>query len=79
MNQSALIKLLKNNIIYWIRSDIELWLCVTKKYYKILYEMFVRMLTVHCDQNDSYEKAINGFQVRKMNEIINVNVKVEIK
>ena len=34
--------------------------------------MFVRMLTVHCDQNDSYEIAINGFQVRKTNEIRNV-------
>ena len=28
-------------------------------------EMFVRMLTVHCDQNNSYEITINGFQVRK--------------
>ena len=27
--------------------------------------MFVRMLTVHCDQNNSYEININGFQVRK--------------
>ena len=33
--------------------------------------MFVRMLTVHCDQN-SYETTINGFQVRKINEIRNV-------
>ena len=31
-------------------------------------EMFVRMLTVHRDQNDSYEITINGFQVRKINE-----------
>ena len=31
--------------------------------------MFVIMLTVHCDQNDSYEITINGFQVRKINEI----------
>ena len=31
-------------------------------------EMFVRMLTVHCDQNNSYEITINGFQVRKINE-----------
>ena len=30
--------------------------------------MFVRMLTVHYDQNDSYEITINGFQVRKINE-----------
>ena len=34
--------------------------------------MFVRMLTVHCDQNISYEITINGFQVRKINEIRNV-------
>ena len=27
--------------------------------------MYVRMLTVHCDQNNSYEITINGFQVRK--------------
>ena len=35
-------------------------------------EMFVRMLTVHCDQKNSYEITINGFQVRKINEIRNV-------
>ena len=35
-------------------------------------KMFVRMLTVHCDQNNSYEITINGFQVRKVNEIRNV-------
>ena len=34
--------------------------------------MFVRMLTVHCDQNNSYEMTINGFQVRKINEIRNI-------
>ena len=34
--------------------------------------MFVRMLTVHCDQNNSYEITINGFQVRNINEIRNV-------
>ena len=39
---------------------------------QIDYEMFVRMLTVHCDQNNSYEITINGFQVRKINEIRNV-------
>ena len=39
---------------------------------QIDYEMFVRMLTVHCDQNNSYEIAINGFQVRNINEIRNV-------
>ena len=27
------------------------------------YEMFVRILTVHRDQNNSYEITINGFQV----------------
>ena len=40
--------------------------------YKVPIEMFVRMLTVHCDQNNSYEITINGFQVRKINEIRNV-------
>ena len=40
---------------------------------RIGHEMFVRMLTVHCDQNNSYEITIkNGFQVRKINEIRNV-------
>ena len=34
--------------------------------------MFVRMLTVHCDQNNSYEITIIGFQVRKINEIRNI-------
>ena len=34
--------------------------------------MFVRMLTVHRDENDSYEITINGFQVRKLSEIRNV-------
>ena len=34
-----------------------------------MYQMFVRMLTVNCDQNNSYEITINGFQVRKINEI----------
>ena len=36
--------------------------------------MFVRMLTVHCDQNNSYEITINGFQGRKINEIRNVRL-----
>ena len=36
---------------------------------KISNEMFVRVLTVHCDQNNSYEITINGYQVRKVNEI----------
>ena len=31
--------------------------------------MFVRKLTVHCDQNNNYEITINGSQVRKINEI----------
>ena len=30
--------------------------------------MFVRMLTVHCDENNSYEITVNGCQVRKINE-----------
>ena len=33
----------------------------------INHEMFVRMLTVHCDQNNSYEITINGFHARKIN------------
>ena len=38
----------------------------------IFNEMFVGMLTVHCDQNDSYEITKNGFQVRNIDEIRNV-------
>ena len=41
----------------------------TYKLLKKSYEMFVRMLTVHCNQNNSYEITINGFQVRKINGI----------
>ena len=37
-----------------------------------VFEMFVRMLTVHFDQNDICKITINGFQVRKINEIGNV-------
>ena len=33
--------------------------------------MFVRMLAVHCDQNDSHEITMNGYQARK-NEIKNI-------
>ena len=29
--------------------------------------MFVRMLTVHCDENNGYEIPINGYQARKIN------------
>ena len=34
--------------------------------------MFVRMLTVNCDQNNSFGITITGYQVRKMNKIRNV-------
>ena len=34
-------------------------------------EMFVTILTVHCDQNNSYEITRNCLQVRKINEIRN--------
>ena len=34
--------------------------------------MFVRILTGHCDQNSSNEITINGFQIRKINELRNV-------
>ena len=30
------------------------------------YKIFVRMLAVHCYQNDSYEITINGLQARKL-------------
>ena len=30
-------------------------------------------MTVHCDQNDSYEITINDYQVRTINEIRNVS------
>ena len=36
---------------------------------KFLAEMFVRIMTVHCGQNNSYDITINGFQVRKINKI----------
>ena len=32
----------------------------------------VRMLAVNCDQSDSYEITMNGYQTRKINEIRNV-------
>ena len=35
--------------------------------------MFVRMLAVHSDQNDSYELTMSGYQARKINEIRKVN------
>ena len=35
----------------------------------IFNEMFVRMLAVHCDQNNSYKITMSGYQARKMNEI----------
>ena len=41
-------------------------------YLRFFIVMFLRMLTVHCDQNDSYETTINSFQVRKINEIRNI-------
>ena len=34
--------------------------------------MFVKTLNAHCDQNNSSEITINGFQVRNINEIRNV-------
>ena len=34
--------------------------------------MFVKTLNAHCDQNNSSEITINGYQVRKINEIRNV-------
>ena len=29
------------------------------------YEMFVRMLAVHCDQNNGYEITMTGYQAKK--------------
>ena len=34
--------------------------------------MFVRILAVYCDQNNSNEITMNGYQARKINEIRNV-------
>ena len=34
--------------------------------------MLVRMKPVHCDQNNTYEINMNGFQVKDINEIRNV-------
>ena len=36
------------------------------------FETFGRMLAVHCDQNNSYEINMNGYQARKMNGMRNV-------
>ena len=33
--------------------------------------MFVRILAVYCDQNNSNEITMNGYQARKINEIRN--------
>ena len=33
-----------------------------------LFEKFVSMLAVHCNQNNSYEITMNGYQARKINE-----------
>ena len=40
--------------------------------------MFVRMLAVHSDQNDSYELTMSGYQARKINEIRNVNFGLQL-
>ena len=34
--------------------------------------MFVRMLSVHCDQINGYVITMNGYQVKKLNEIRDV-------
>ena len=34
--------------------------------------MFVRILAVYCDQNNSNKITMNGYQARKINEIRNV-------
>ena len=39
---------------------------------KLFSEMFVRMLSVRCNQNGSYEITMNGFQARKIKEIKNM-------
>ena len=36
------------------------------------HEMFVRILIVHCDENNCYKITINGFQVKNINEIRNI-------
>ena len=37
--------------------------------------MFARILVVRCDQNDSHEINVNGYQARKINKIRNVSDK----
>ena len=39
-------------------------------------EMFVKMLIVYCDQNNSYEITMNGYQARK---IIEIRENIEIR
>ena len=36
------------------------------------HKMFVRMLTVHCDQNDSYEITMNVCEAREISKIRNM-------
>ena len=36
-------------------------------------EIFGRMLAVHCDRNNSYQITMNGYQARKINEMIYVS------
>ena len=42
-------------------------------------EMFVRMLCVHCDQNNSYEIIMNGYQARKIDEMRNVILDLQLR
>ena len=37
--------------------------------FTVMQEMFVRMLAVHCVQNNSYEITMNSYQGRKVSEL----------
>ena len=49
-----------------LRSELQKNFEVAEKEKKRSYKIFVRMLAVHCYQNDSYEITINGLQARKL-------------
>ena len=40
---------------------------------KLHFEIFIRMLVVHCDENHSYEITMNGYKARKINQKFSFN------
>ena len=48
------------------------------KIMRLQFEMFVRMLAVHRDLNNSHEITMNSYQARKINELRNVIVSLQL-